>query len=240
MSKLSIMIPVFNQSKFTDSALKDLSNLKHEVIVVDNGSTDDTKDVVAKYDVTYFNLGKNTGFAHAVNYGYSKSFSDYVMFLNNDIKVTKEHDSWPDRILNACKGNTLVSPTMGILDSNFNFIRETNDLTVLKPDHKYYMSGWNLTGRRKDLDKMIINDYVGPFTEEFTTYFEDTDLSFRAVSKGWKLKMVPVPVVHYGSVTSKKVGISELYSSAKVKFIKKWEKKSKLKFNVNFDSIERI
>src|SRR5690606_32774631 len=121
MIKLSIVIPVFNNAHFTKSCLEDLNHLPkdtHEIIVVDNGSTDNTKDIVSKFDIKYIDLKENTGFAHAVNVGFKESLGENVMFLNNDIRVLKNKDNWTLPIIEKCKEKTIVGPTIGKLDKS--------------------------------------------------------------------------------------------------------------------------
>lgn len=227
--KLSIVIPVHNNWNFTRSCLADLNNLPlssdHEIIVVDNGSTDNTqKGFNAAFGpgsgMELFDLGANTGFAHACGYGYKQSMGEYVMFLNNDVRVQSNHEDWTKPIIEAASENCLVGPTGGILDDNLNFVTETDKLQ----DGNFYMSGWCLTASKKTFDKLTLPEYDGPFTEEFgIAYFEDTDLSFRAKELGMKFKIVDVPVMHIGKVTSKKLNTLSLYLPAKRKFIEKWQ-----------------
>jgi GT2 family glycosyltransferase len=91
----------------------------------------------------------------------------------------------------------------------------------------FYMSGWCLCAKKDVFNKFILpeNEFKGPFTEEFKTYFEDTDLGYRATELGIPFKIVPVPVFHFGKTTSMKLGISNLYLPAKAKFITKWTKR---------------
>ena len=58
------------------------------VIVVDNGSTDDSAQVSARAGATVISLGANTGFSHAVNCGIRAADSDWIAILNNDV--------WPE------------------------------------------------------------------------------------------------------------------------------------------------
>lgn len=220
--KLSIIIPVYNNVNFTKACLNDLSKLPddHEVIVVNNASSDGTEEVVRSFDkVTYLKNDTNEGFARACNRGYSESTGEYVCFLNNDIRVRSNYEFWTQPLLKAAEDGALVGPTGGLLDSGFNFIKETDSYI----ENKYfYMSGWNLTALRKTYNSLILPGEIGPFTTEFKTYFEDTDVSFRAREMSIPMKIIPVSVHHFGKMTSKKVGIAKLYQSAKIGFINKW------------------
>lgn len=222
--RLSIVIPVFNNANFTKACLRDLSELPddHEIIVVDDASTDNTEEVVRSFErCKYVRNEKNSGFAFTVNMGYTTSSGKYVMFLNNDIRVKSDKGNWTENILSEADGK-LVGPTGGLLDSSFNFIKEINK-HVESPF--FYMSGWNLTSDRSTWEKLRLPEYKGPFTEEFGTYFEDTDLSFRAQELKIPFEIVDVPVVHFGRQTTSKLGISSLYMPAKRKFIEKWKKR---------------
>jgi len=231
--KLSIIIPVFNNWNFTKAILKDLSELPddHEVIVIDNGSTDDTELMLTTmwFDgvggpilpggFRYIKNKTNEGFARACNKGFGASRGEYVMFLNNDVRVQDNYKTWTQPLIKAAEDGAIVGPTGGLLDANLNFIKETNAME----DGNFYISGWNLTARKTVLTGFILGNDSGPFSEEFgLAYFEDTDLGFRARQAGISMKIVPVPVIHFGKMTSKKLNTSELYLKAKTIFVNKW------------------
>lgn len=60
------------------------------------------------------------------------------------------------------------------------------------------------------------------FSEEFFCYFEDTDLSFRARELQIPFKVVDIPVVHFGRISSNQLNTQQLYTSAKQIFFNKW------------------
>ena len=248
--KLSIIIPVFDNWNYTRALLKDLAQLPldHEVIIVDNGSRDDTHKSCAlwasdglcatilhnnhpttpgkdrPWNLRCIQNKENKGFAKACNQGYEIAKGKHILFLNNDVRVTKDYDTWTEDLINAAVPGSLVGPNGGLLDEYFNFVRET---TTIEPGN-FYMSGWCLCAQKETFDKLLVegNEFKGPFSEEFgIAYFEDTDLGIRASEASLVFKIVPVSLVHFGKCTSKKIGISQLYQTAKVIFVNKWTKR---------------
>ncbi len=85
---VSIIIPVLNQSTYTKELLENIANttsVPHEVIVVDNGSTDNTPDVLKNAGVKVIRNQRNNGWAYALNQGASKAKGTHLAFLNNDV-----------------------------------------------------------------------------------------------------------------------------------------------------------
>jgi GT2 family glycosyltransferase len=223
---LSIVIPVYNKYNFTRACLQDLSQLPkdHEIIVVDNGSSDETESQLSTMPgIVYHRNVENLGFAKACNIGYGLATAPNVLFLNNDIRVQSNHQTWTQEIIKRCP-YALVGPTMGQLDNNLAFVQEANRALP----GKSYMSGWCLGASKEIWNKLEIPRESGGgapqvFSEEFgLAYFEDTDLSFRAKKLHLPTQVVSIPVVHFGKQTSKQLNTHQLYSQARQIFIKKW------------------
>jgi O-antigen biosynthesis protein len=220
---LSIVIPIYNKFNFTKSCLDDLSHLDratHEIIIVDNASTDGTYDKIKQFNfIKYIRNDENMGFAKAVNLGFQHSIGNSVMFLNNDIRVKQHQSDWTQPIISNCN-NSIVGPTMGELDINFNFIRETNSKLI----KRCYMVGWCIASSRNIWNKLILPDHIGPFSEEFgLAYFEDADLGGRCRKLNIDMTIVPVPLVHFGKQTSSQLNTYKLYCKAKDIFTQKWK-----------------
>jgi GT2 family glycosyltransferase len=225
---LAIVIPAWNNWQYTKKVIQQLAALPddHKVIVVDNGSTDSTNklqntnnlEVVRHAENLGFAKGCNSGFAHAVKLGYEN-----VLFLNNDIKVLGNLDSWTKPLIAQAERGCIAGPTAGCLDDNLNFICETPKW----PERGYgYLSGWCVCASVETWKKLTLEGDQGPFSTEFgLAYFEDPDLSFRARRDGFESVVVPVPVRHFGKATSKKLNLSQLYLGAQQIFLAKWKGK---------------
>ena len=116
---LSTVIITWNAAKYVkrcfDSLFAATAGMDSEIIVVDNGSTDDTLNLINQYcnrgNVQVERLEKNTGVAHARNVGIRKCKGDYVWILDIDTEVNKAAldamlgymDSNPDCGLCGCK-----------------------------------------------------------------------------------------------------------------------------------------
>jgi glycosyltransferase involved in cell wall biosynthesis len=96
MDKVSIVIPAYNHAAFLGDAIKsviDQSYPIHEIIVVDDGSTDNTKTVACQYKQIDYYYKTNSGSANAINYGIEKSTGSYIGILNDDDTYSKNHVS---------------------------------------------------------------------------------------------------------------------------------------------------
>ena len=89
--KYSIIIPVYNTSKYLNKCIKSAINQDYdniEIIIVNDGSTDDSLDIIKKYTKKYKNITlidqKNKGLSVARNEGIKKATGDYFLLLDSD------------------------------------------------------------------------------------------------------------------------------------------------------------
>ena len=93
MPKVSVIVPVYNMEKYVERCLKSLVNqtLKDiEIIVVNDGSTDRSKEIIKKFNnrIKYFEK-QNGGLSSARNYGIRYATGEYIAFLDSDDYVEK-------------------------------------------------------------------------------------------------------------------------------------------------------
>ncbi|WP_177202199.1 glycosyltransferase [Methylobacterium sp. ap11] len=212
-AKISIVIPVYNQVEMTIQCIESIrsSDFKsYEIVVVDNGSTDDTVNLEKYYkNLKYVRAQSNGGYVGGCNLGATHSTGDIVVFANNDIVVL------PDAITNIVAflddkkdagaiGGQIIS-TSGVLQeagcavwadgSTFGYGRgdDPSSFRYSYPRKVDFCSGCFLAVRRSTLDK------VGLFDEIFKPgYYEETDLCARIYQAGSEVWYVPgVQVIHY-------------------------------------------
>jgi GT2 family glycosyltransferase len=243
---LSIIIPVFNNVNFTQLALDGLTNLpdNYEIIIVDNNSTDDTEFVVEEFvanaskdkaRICYIGCPRNMGFGAANNRGYRHSKGRNIMFLNNDIRIEDNLETWPEEMMKLAEEGFLVGTQGGLLDGQFNFVTEG---TNLPQTNRWYLSGWCLCASRETFDKLKLNHYAnrdgqivegtqswGPWNEKFFLYFEDGDLTWRARAMGIECKEVRVPIHHFGRTTGRKFNMFSYFKKSQRIFKKEWKER---------------
>jgi len=109
MKKVSVIVPCYNSEEYLDIAIKSLVKQTYrniEIILLNDGSTDKTLDIMKSYDDERIVIidKKNTGIGDTRNTGIRKSSGDYIMFLDSDdyyeedtienmVKVLEENDA---------------------------------------------------------------------------------------------------------------------------------------------------
>lgn len=126
MPKFSIIIPVYNVEKYIDNCLKSIMNQTfkdYEIIVVNDGTKDNSMDIVKKYDVTIVEQ-KNQGLSAARNTGVKHATGEYLIFLDSD-------DSWNKDLLKEINKSLKNKPDVVRFQ-----IQETYEDTDNKKEYK--------------------------------------------------------------------------------------------------------
>ena len=210
----SVVIVNWNGAEHLDECLSSLETqtlaAETEVIVVDNGSTDGSAELLERYRhlVRIIPNGSNLGFAAGCNQGIRAAEGEFIALLNNDTCV---EPTWLEDLVRAirqapdigcCTSKVLSYYDRRVLD-NAGHVLFADGLTRgrgrLEPDRGQFeqveevfcFSGCAALLRRSMLDD------VGLFDEHFFTYCEDADLGFRARLRGWRCLYVPTAVVYH-------------------------------------------
>lgn len=140
MTKVSVIIPTYNRSNLVreciDSVLKQ-SFADFELLVIDDGSTDDTASVIQKISDTRLEYvyKENAGPSSARNLALVRAQGQYIAFLDSD-------DLWPENFLEVMVSNLENNPDYGAAYSLFKkFCSDGTVKEVVKQDR--FVSGWH-------------------------------------------------------------------------------------------------
>ena len=230
---ISISIVNLNGEKYLDECLRSLEELNYphdklEIIVVDNGSTDNSLETVRKNypQVKIIENNMNMGFAYANNQAAKAAKGEYVAFLNNDTTVDK---NWLIELLRPIYNNREVvasgSKVLSIDGKKIDFaggminfegkgFQVDYGIPVEQDSSNEYKFLPFVNGGAMMVDKKVFLD-AGGFDEDFFAYYEDVDFGWRLWVLGYKVIFSPRSIVYHHHH-----GTSRAISEDKLRFLK--------------------
>jgi len=131
----SIIVPTYNRANLISSTLSSLQNQdygQYEIIVVDDGSTDNTEEVVKKISdkrITYIKK-KNAERASARNFGVTMAKGEYVNFFDSDDLALPNHLTEAVKVININKAPQWFHLSFAIANSKGKVIRNADNYTL--------------------------------------------------------------------------------------------------------------
>lgn len=233
----TLIIPNFNGKELLAKNLPSIqkaisySGGQHEIIVVDDGSTDNSVIFIKKNfpEVKCVRFEKNVGFAAACNKGIEECEYDIVIVLNNDVRVEKDFivhllPHFNKREVFAVSPNILRLDKGGKSESVHYGIFENGYLNLYNPlirGEEFYPQNFKFLlyacGGAAAYDKQKFK-ILGGFDRLYAPfYWEDLDLSYRAWKRGWKVIYEPKSVVYHQHNAT----INKYYSNSYIDLIYK-------------------
>jgi len=213
---ISVVIVNHNRKYMLKSCLDSVSGQGFkdiEVIVADNGSRDDSVEMVARCypEVRLIRNATNLLFCRAQNQGIEASRGSFILCLNSDCVLDKDY-------LKEAIYAMGLGPKIGMVSGKIlRMDKKTIDSTGLflgrnrkpvergygkqdkgqyeRPGYIFGVSGACMFLRKSMLGD--IKDEYGYFDERFGMYYEDLDLCWRAQRKGWKAYYAPRAVAYH-------------------------------------------
>ncbi|WDS37621.1 glycosyltransferase [Pseudoxanthomonas sp.] len=217
--RASIVIPVYGQLQMTLDCLRALAahppQVPVEIIVVDDGSLDDTARVLPQVEGLRYHLrARNGGFIAACNDGAALARGEYLVFLNND---TLPQPGWLDTLLatfsthpeTGLAGSMLVYPD-GRLQEAGGVVFADGSRTgfghydaPFDPRYSYVREADYCSGAAIALTRALFEQLGGFDARYAPAYYEDTDLAFAVRAAGLKVRYQPASVaVHREGATA--------------------------------------
>lgn len=210
---VSILIVNYNGREILSQCLESLNKTKYskfEVIVIDNGSTDDSvSEVKRRYaSVTLIQAKENLGFARGNNVSLKHAKGKYVVLLNGDTEVEPD---WLEKLVDFAEEHPdggvfgskilffdhkkIINSAGGLCDIyGFSPLRGTYEKDCKKfnkPEEVFYAHGAAMMVRKSLIEK------IGFLDETYFIYHEELDFCWRALLFGAKVYYVPGSVVYH-------------------------------------------
>jgi GT2 family glycosyltransferase len=210
---LSVIIPHYNGVHHLAPCFNALRNQTYphmEIILVDNGSTDESVAVTRRDfpEVIVIEVGRNLGLAAAINLGIEQSQGDVVVPLNNDTEVVP---GWAQALVDRLH----QFPDAGIVASKMLLFSERDK--IHSAGDGFGSDGipvnrgvWQVDEGQFDQDTYIFGgcggavayrrsmlNEIGAFDADLFMYLEDVDLNWRAQLAGYKAVFAPQAVVYH-------------------------------------------
>jgi glycosyltransferase involved in cell wall biosynthesis len=195
----SVIIPAYNAENYLPfclDALLQQSRLPDEIIVVDDGSTDNTKGVAGAYSLVILLTQKNGGPAKARNAGAKKARSNIIIFLDSDCVPEKD---WLANMIAPFEDEKVVGVQGAYKTKQKEWVARFDQLDIeyryerMKRSKRLDWIGSYSAAYRKDIFLA-----QGGFDESFTRASgEDAELSYRLAEKGMVLIFNPQAIVYH-------------------------------------------
>lgn len=215
---VSVVIPTYNRAGLVGRAIESVLNQTYEdyeIIVVDDGSTDDTKECVQAIGderVKYVKSPVNRGQANARNIGIRRAKGKYIAFQDSD-------DVWlPEKLEKQMRIMESAEDSVGMVYSMFEYQNAGKQMSVPYPPKELsqdiktgfifpHLFAGNLVGMPTALVRREVFDRVGIFDTKLSC-LEDFEMVLR-IAREYHVEMVEEVLVHTyftnGSVSSRKL-----------------------------------
>lgn len=200
--KISVIIPTYNRAHLISRAIQSVLDQTYrdlEIIVVDDGSADNTEEVIKSFKnekIRYLQHNKNKGASAARNTGIRASRGEYIAFQDSD-------DEWfPDKLEKQIKAFNNSSPEVGVVYSGFYRVEGDKKIYVPNDDRFTYKEGnihgellkGNFVGTPAVLIKKECFERVKYF-DEYIPALEDWELWIE-ISKHYHFKYIDEPLLN--------------------------------------------
>lgn len=195
---VTIIVPAYNEGKVIEASVESLMIMDYprfEVVVVDDGSADDTYAQALRLSQIYGSkrlralTQPNGGKAIALNNGIANARGELVLCMDGDsrlepqtLKQAVKH--FRDRTVGAVAGNVKVANRLNTL-TRLQALEYIEGLSLVRTAHAFFRRLTVIPGPLGLFRKQVL-EQIGGYLGD--TYSEDTEVTLRVVLAGWKIK----------------------------------------------------
>jgi N-acetylglucosaminyl-diphospho-decaprenol L-rhamnosyltransferase len=239
--KISFLVVNWNGSAILHRCLTGIErtcqDISHEIIVVDNGSTDDSAAMVSTQfpGVKLIRLERNHYFAYPNNLAARNAAGEHLFLLNNDVIL---QPGCVSQLLHSLEADThvcAVAPQLrypdGCVQPSCRRLPTFSNLLLsgLRLDNAFSRVSWKMADwdhatpryvEQPMMSALLVRGKswrsVGELDERFALYFNDVDWCRRAIDSGWTILFDPkAQAIHYEAWTGKRLGVHQSTLSAR-------------------------
>ncbi|HLK46908.1 MAG TPA: glycosyltransferase family 2 protein [Bryobacteraceae bacterium] len=208
---LTAIVPVWNGRDLLEGLLASVdaqTERPSEVLVVDNGSSDGAPELARGRGARVISMGRNAGFAAAVNRGIRESHTPWIAVLNSDVVLAPDYFATLMAAAAAfATGKIFSAAVKDRLDATFDAVcaggtawrvgQGRVDGPAFAMRREIFLAPWTALVLRADLVER-----VGLLDERFESYLEDVEFGLRCAAQGITGMYVPEAIAwHHGSAT---------------------------------------
>jgi GT2 family glycosyltransferase len=227
MPLVTVIVVTLNNLNLLRNCLRSLYAQDYgviEIVVVDNGSDEDIKGMLAEEfpEVRAVRLNKNHGFAGGNNRGIETAQGKYVALINNDAVAASQ---WISSLVATAESDANIGAAASIvIDGNRPEVLDSCGVGIaLDGMSRQAMRGMPVPQLTQPKEVLLFSGCacllrtealkeVGLFDEDFFAYCEDTDLGLRMRMASWNIVIAPGAYVHhYYSMTGGKFSLQKIY-----------------------------
>lgn len=197
--KVSFYIPCYNAADHIGRCLDSVLGQTYpidEILVVDDGSTDCTVEIVTKYPVKIIRHKKNRGLGSVRNTAVKNAKNEFVAAIDADVTLTP---TWLEKLMGhfdeevAGAGGRLIEKFTKSLADRYRaiFMKQHGPYKGKTINPQYALAGSNCVYRKSVIEE------VGYYDERYRTNNEDVDMYHRVRAKGYKLIYDPEAVAFH-------------------------------------------
>lgn len=200
MVDISIIVPIYNASKYLKKCLDSLVNQTKkelEFILINDGSTDDSESIIKSYNdnrIKYFKRS-NHGIGKTRNFGINKSTGKYIMFLDSDDYLEEDACELLYKKIEKDNLDLVVCDFYKVINNSNNLEKITNFKNTSLKDNPNLLLDINLAPWDKIYRSDLIKNNNIKFIEDLK--YEDAPFVALALLKSKKIGKVDKPLINY-------------------------------------------